>query len=197
MPATSHSNTNRRRSRVRNIRRVFTPLFFGMVTAASTLVMFLAKSAPLAAYHCDGISQEVILCAEAGRLWCFSVHYDANDVRLPRDTWIARLHEPTDWQQWSKSVGRWGFDSGKTTHEVLFTRRLPYVFQLSYKSVPIWLLFTPTAIAILWYVAQLGRKSRKQKHGLCPNCGYDLRASPNLCPECGTRRDKVIARTNA
>jgi hypothetical protein len=47
------------------------------------------------------------------------------------------------------------------------------------------LLALLTAVPPALWLARAARGKRRARRGLCPACGYDLRATPGLCPECG------------
>jgi hypothetical protein len=50
-----------------------------------------------------------------------------------------------------------------------------------------WLLLLSLATALLCRRLWVNRRKREQAPShLCRNCGYDLRATPDRCPECGT-----------
>lgn len=61
----------------------------------------------------------------------------------------------------------------------------PGIYRLRYLTLAYWpwcLLFS--ALPALWLHRTL-RYTRRRNAGCCPTCGYDLRASPDHCPECG------------
>ena len=73
---------------------------------------------------------------------------------------------------------RWnhlGFDGARTT--------LPLRGGAVY--IPDWFICSITAVLPwLWYRSY--RRCLAERKGLCLICGYDLRATPDRCPECGT-----------
>jgi hypothetical protein len=64
----------------------------------------------------------------------------------------------------------------------------------AYASRAVWSLLFPHWLPALlfavapacWLLGPWRRQAKRGKLGLCLNCGYDLRASPERCPECGT-----------
>jgi hypothetical protein len=61
-----------------------------------------------------------------------------------------------------------------------------------YLAVPFWLLVTlPAPLPAVWAAASARRRLRvriaahRSGLGRCASCGYDLRATPERCPECG------------
>lgn len=50
-----------------------------------------------------------------------------------------------------------------------------------------WVVFLFSILPAIWLITRLRRRKRISANA-CPVCGYDLRASPDRCPECGTSR---------
>jgi hypothetical protein len=55
--------------------------------------------------------------------------------------------------------------------------------------VPFWLVLALTAVPFARGIIRRRRRMTAIDAGLCPSCGYDLRATPERCPECGTIAD--------
>jgi hypothetical protein len=53
----------------------------------------------------------------------------------------------------------------------------------------------PLAVVNTWVIARWSPFGDRRLRGQCPACGYDLRATPERCPECGraTRRTRGAA----
>lgn len=80
----------------------------------------------------------------------------------------------------------WAFAPGPSGSAIRGRTAVPYVnIQL-----PFWMLAAITAfLPVMWTIALVSRRQQRrrlQRFGLCPRCGYDLRASTDRCPECGT-----------
>jgi hypothetical protein len=97
---------------------------------------------------------------------------------------------------WSKQFGNarnWGHAGGFFMAEwpIIGTPHSTRIEMMGYGytvGAPPWiwmgfLAILPAIAAIRWR----GRTRRQRlREGLCPVCGYDLRATPQRCPECGT-----------
>ena len=58
-------------------------------------------------------------------------------------------------------------------------------------GVPYWAPATHTALLPAAWLTRHLRARRRRAGRFCPQCGYDLRASPERCPECGLVRERV------
>ena len=103
--------------------------------------------------------------------------------RLAENTWIpVGWHKRGNDRRPIRYAGadfetRWGFGYGSFRD---------YLVRFRCVIFPIWLPTTLFALLSLTRVAFVIRRYRGSRQGRCRSCGYDLRATPDRCPECGT-----------
>jgi hypothetical protein len=112
----------------------------------------------------------------------------ASDQMLARHDPV-RFHrtEPAAYPQFHVGVGDepvWGgFKRGGFAHlEAGHSRPMAYGWQV---VAPYWALLAATAVLPLAWGWRWRRRRRLVAIGHCDSCGYDLRATPDRCPECG------------
>jgi hypothetical protein len=66
------------------------------------------------------------------------------------------------------------------------SRSIGYTTNIKSYFVPLWFCCIVFSILPLIQYPRILRRLYRRRRGLCPDCGYDLRASPTKCPECGT-----------
>ena len=116
-----------------------------------------------------------------------AIHFESEPGRMAEGfNWYC------DARRWSQSRGlirheSWvwygfGFDRSSETVKNNGPKYTNYYWAI---SLPLWLLAIVFGIWPWMRWRARRRKRRRLAVGLCPRCGYDLRATPDRCPECG------------
>ena len=116
-------------------------------------------------------------CSENGQVWVGRQRAaDVDDGKSPAGFyWSAGDAGSSDWAgpAWRTFRVEWG------TAEVAGWREWG-------AYLPHWPLALASAAPAAAWLVRARRRRRRSGRGLCSRCGYDLRASPARCPECGT-----------
>ena len=90
----------------------------------------------------------------------------------------------------SHTFGAAGFafdhDAGGTPGGSVNAMYIPWPFSFDVATIPLWFLWLPLAVTTGLVTRRTMILLRRSQCGLCNVCGYDLRASRDRCPECGT-----------
>ncbi|MDP9173582.1 MAG: hypothetical protein M3O30_06920 [Planctomycetota bacterium] len=76
------------------------------------------------------------------------------------------------------------FRSSRFSYNVTENRRRYF----AYTAAPMWSIMLPETALLLWWIRKwrlLSVKDGRRRANQCTACGYDLRATPERCPECG------------
>jgi hypothetical protein len=101
-------------------------------------------------------------------------------------TWPLRSPAPSKpWHHFSYGVQSFN-NSRPSSDGRPMPVRMTYAHQL---SAPHWFILLLAMLPASFWILRARRRRRQEldrRQNRCPQCGYDLRATPGRCPECGT-----------
>jgi hypothetical protein len=142
---------------------------------------------PISFRSSDSVISEpagIQICTYQGtvRVICFPVHPELHHRLLTFGEVPAVDDFGNGFLDANTSFQKLGFSSGKAVlHSGGFQ---PQTTIFHFASIPIWFLFLLSMTGPTIH-GRVFIRARRQKRGRCAACGYDLRATPERCPECG------------
>jgi hypothetical protein len=109
-------------------------------------------------------------------------------LRLEDDDTHDMLSDVAGWANGTEGPQWGGFGISTGGHPPKYNFESPPFCDGWKAAVPDWSL--PMALLVLPCAGarRLLNRRRQKEHSCCEQCGYDLRATPERCPECGTAR---------
>jgi hypothetical protein len=96
---------------------------------------------------------------------------DESPILTPEGAWFRHIRTPIGGVVFQDNVGRTAWRANGFYHAI---------------DIPWWSLLLLFSLLPASRLVTRHRPRAKARPGLCPACGYDLRATPGRCPECGT-----------
>jgi hypothetical protein len=192
------------------LRRLFTVLSALSLLLCAVAALMWGRSGRVtdAVSHEQASGTELGLTSRLGTVQLHVGHYSAS-FRPGWHSYSQTVAEGVEWQDFygtdnTRSFAGFGFVQAKweaATRDSQSDPDLPdstplivdpyqppttVPFSFSVLVIPYEFVVVALAVAPVAAVWRAARRHRRSVRGLCRNCGYDLRATPGRCPECGT-----------
>jgi len=129
------------------------------------------------------LRKSIVVRATRGALWCFWMEDRGSELRVPGPVfsrWLFRSsildHDSLYLPHSAENPANWrlGFAYGNISNSFDGLR------------APLWSIAAVTCLPAIPLLSRHVRHRRRLAHSLCLTCAYDLRASTERCPECGS-----------
>jgi hypothetical protein len=170
-----------------------------ILSGASLLLCFASTGLWVRSYWvADRLTQDSVdpytIVASASAIRVCRQDWFIDHGTAPRSgRWLRSTEQPRSWSPWPVDRHVLGFEY--TSFDVIDGDDRTRIFAVFAFVLPFWSVVTLFATAPAMRFVSIVR-ARRRRHrrfaGLCQHCGYDLRASPGRCPECGALAEQKL-----